>query len=146
MPGGAQARLGMLRRPKQPSSSAIFNTGRLSVGSRVLRAAWTACWKFFFETQTVLPGWPWDDAHAEPTCASHVDARGGRWCQYALHAAPPLQRPGESAQPWQFLPVRLVRKKAAKRPVLARESDIRDGVRPWLTARWLPVRSDCTWR
>src|SRR5260370_21960299 len=39
----------MLRRPKQPSSSAIFNTGRLSVGSRVLRAAWTSCWKFFLK-------------------------------------------------------------------------------------------------
>src|SRR5260370_23737061 len=78
MPAGAQARLGMLTRPKQPSSSAIFSTGRSSVGSRVLRAAWTACWKFFFETRPVLPGWPWDGAHAEPACASHVDARDGR--------------------------------------------------------------------
>ncbi len=146
MPGGAQARLGMLRRPKQPSSSAIFNTGRSSVGSRVLRAAWTACWKFFFETRPVLPGSPWDDAHAEPTCASHVDARDGRWCWYALPAALPLQRPAESARPWQSRPVRLARKTASKRPVLARESDIHDGVRLWLTARWLSVPNDCIWR
>src|SRR5437763_3516015 len=137
MPGGAQARLGMLRRPKHPSSSAIFSTGRLSVGSRVLRAAWTSCWKFFFETRPVLPGWPWDDAHAEPTCASHVDARDGRWCPDALHGAPPLQRPGESAQPWQSRPVRLARNKAGEKPVLARSSDSHDGVHLWLTARWL---------
>src|SRR5258708_12015327 len=39
----------MLRRPKHPSSSAIFSTGRSSVGSRVLRAAWTSCWKFFLK-------------------------------------------------------------------------------------------------
>src|SRR6266699_348562 len=37
-PGGAQARLGMLTRPKRPSSSAIFNTGRRSRGSRVANA------------------------------------------------------------------------------------------------------------
>src|SRR2546426_3438676 len=145
MPGGAQARLGMLRRPKQPSSSAIFNTGRLSLGSRVLRAAWTSCWKFFFETRPVLPGWPWDGAHAEPACASHVDARGGRCYSHALHAALRLQRPAESAQPWQSLLVRLARKKAGERPVLARSSDIRDGVRLWWTARWLSVPNDCTW-
>src|SRR5439155_2775805 len=137
MPGGAQARLGMLRRPKRPSSSAIFSTGRSSVGSRVLRAAWTACWKFFFETRLVLLGWPWDDVHAEPACASHVDARGGRCYSHALPAAPALHRPAGFARPWQSLPVRLARKKAAKRPVLARSSDSRDGVRLWLTARWL---------
>src|SRR5260370_27874593 len=39
----------MLRRPKHPSSSAICNSGRSSVGSRVLRAAWTSCWKFFLK-------------------------------------------------------------------------------------------------
>src|SRR5260370_40869378 len=124
----------------------MFSTGRSSVGSRVLRAAWTSCWKFFFETRPVLPGSPWDEARAEPACARHVDARGGRWCRYALHAAPPLHRPGESAQPWQSLPVRLARKRAGERPVLARASDIRDGVRLWLTARWLLTLNDCTWR
>src|SRR5260370_23673223 len=97
----------------------------------------------FFEMQPVLPGWPWDDAHAEPASASHVGARGDRWCRYALPAAPPLQRPGESAQPWQSRPVRLARKKARDRPDLARSSDIHDGARPWLTARWLSVPSDC---
>src|SRR5258708_2967430 len=135
MPGGAQARLGMVRGPKQPSSSAMFNSGRSSVGSRLLRAAWTACWKFFFEKRPVLPDWPWDDAHAEPACASHGDARVGRYCCYALHAALALQRPAESAQPWQSLPVRLARRRAGERPVLARESDIRGGVRLWWTAR-----------
>src|SRR5258708_38313155 len=118
MPGGAQARLGMLRRPKQPSSSAIFSTGRSSVGSRVANAAWTACLKVFFETRPVLLGWPWDDANAEPVCASHVDARDGRYCCYALHAALPLQRPAAPARLYQSLPVRLGRKRAAKRPVL----------------------------
>src|SRR5260370_12531032 len=39
----------MLRRPKPSSSSAIFSIGRSSVGSRVLRAAWTSCWKFFLK-------------------------------------------------------------------------------------------------
>src|SRR6266566_79200 len=124
------------------AQAAIFSTGRSSVGSRVLRTAWTSCWKFFFETRLVLPAWPWDDAHAEPTCASHVDARGGRWCHYALHAALRLQRPAESAQPWQSLLVRLARKKGAKRPVLARSSDIHDGAHLWWTARWLSVPND----
>src|SRR5690348_13718002 len=110
----------MRRRPKHASSSAIFNTGLSSVSSRVLRTAWTACWKVFFETRPVLAGWPWDDVHEEPTCASHVDARGGRWCRYALHAVLRLQRLGESVQPWQSLPVRLARKQGAERPVLLR--------------------------
>src|SRR5258708_7038643 len=135
MPAGAQARLGMLTRPKQPSSSAIFSTGRSSVGSRVLRAAWTACWKFFFETRPVLPGWPWDGAHAEPACASHVDARDGRCYCYALPAALALQRLAGFARPWQSLPVRLGRKRAGERPVLAGGSDIHDGVRLLLSAR-----------
>ena len=38
-PGGAQARLGILTRPKRPSSSAIFSTGLRSRGSRVASAA-----------------------------------------------------------------------------------------------------------
>src|SRR5260221_14550683 len=120
MPGGAQARLGMLRRPKQPSSSAIFSTGRSSVGSRVANAAWTACLKFFFEKRPVLLGWPWDDANAEPVCASHVDSRDDRCCFDALTASLPLQRLGESVQPWKSLPVPPERKRGAKRLVLAR--------------------------
>src|SRR5258708_3872278 len=43
--------------------------------------------------------------------------------------------PAESARPWQSLPVRLARRRAAKRPVPAPGSDIHDGVRLWLTAR-----------
>src|SRR5947209_17420918 len=44
----------MLTRPKQPSSSAIFSTGRSSVGSPVASAAWTACWKFFLKCALFL--------------------------------------------------------------------------------------------
>ena len=47
IPGGAQSCLGMLMRPKRPSSWAIFNTGRVSSGARVATAASTVVAKFF---------------------------------------------------------------------------------------------------
>src|SRR6266487_428290 len=46
MPAGAQARLGVLMRPKHPSSWAIFKTGRLSSAERVATAAATLAGKF----------------------------------------------------------------------------------------------------
>ncbi len=47
IPGGAQARFGLLMRPKRPSSWAIFKTERLSSAGRVATAASTALGKFF---------------------------------------------------------------------------------------------------
>ena len=132
MPGGAQARLGMLRRP---SSSAIFNTGRSSVGSRVVRAAWTSCWKFFLKrVLRFLVGLgmtrTWSQLVPAMSMQEAVDIVA---MHFMLHFR--AHSPAESARPWQSLPVRLARKRAGERPVLARGSDIRDGVRLWPTAR-----------